>query len=175
LICADKLKMNRVLLHSLVYLLLLLQGVAHAVDVQVGQRLVLPAVTALDGKPIKPGDLRNKVIVLSYFSTTCPFCMNEAPKLQALQESSSADLVVIGVDINHGDPEQKSKVMKWRDRFKLTHPITTDYKLIESVLGRPKGIPSHYIIDKSGVLKQIELGEMHDEDFDDIARFARRK
>ncbi|MDQ9170146.1 TlpA disulfide reductase family protein [Oxalobacteraceae bacterium R-40] len=167
--------MNRVLLHSLICLLVLFQGIAHAADVQVGQRLTLPAITVMDGKQIKPGDLRNKVIVLSYFSTTCPFCMNEAPKLQALQESSSADLVVIGVDINHADPEQESKVMKWRDRFRLTHPITIDYKRIESALGKPKGIPSHYIIDKNGVLKQIELGEMHDEDFEDIARFARKK
>jgi thiol-disulfide isomerase/thioredoxin len=166
--------MSRVLLHSLVYLLLLFQVAAHAEEVRVGQRLALPTITTLDGKKINPGDVRNKVIVLSYFSTTCPFCMNEAPKLQALQESSSADLLVIGVDINHTDPEQKSKVMKWRERYKLTHPITTDYKVIESAVGKPKGIPAHYIVDKSGVLKQVELGEMHDEDFDDIARFAKR-
>ena len=52
--------------------------------------------------------------------------------------------------------------------------MTTDFPLLEPVLGKPKGLPVTYIIDRRGKLNRIEVGEMLDEDFDDIARFAQK-
>lgn len=149
-------------------------GWLHAEEARVGDAPVLPALTAIDGSTITPHSLRGKVIVLAYFSSTCPFCMNEAPKLQKLHRENANRLTVIGVNIEHRDPDQRAKAVRWVEKYKLTHPVTTDFKSLEPILGKPKGIPATYIFDAQGRLSRVEIGEMLDEDFDDIARFARR-
>lgn len=154
--------------------LLLFAGWLHAADVRVGDAPALPALTTLDGKKINPAGLRGKVVVLSYFSTTCPFCMNEASKLEKLYRNNADKLIVIGIDVDYKDAEQKMKAAKWVEKYKLTHPVTTDFALLQPVLGKPKGLPVNYVFDRQGKLNRIEVGEMLDEDFDDIARFARQ-
>ncbi|RJG05695.1 TlpA family protein disulfide reductase [Noviherbaspirillum cavernae] len=155
--------------------LLMFVGGLHAAGARVGDVPVLPALRTLDGTIINPAKLRGKVVVLSYFSSTCPFCMNEAPKLQKLYRDNADKLIVIGVNIEDKDPEQKSKALIWVEKYKLMHPVTTDFSALERVLGKRKGLPVNYVFDKQGRLHRVDVGEIFDEDFDDIARFAREK
>lgn len=151
----------------------LLAGWLHAADLRVGDTPRLPAVRAIDGSLVDPAALRGKVVVLSYFATTCPFCMNEAPKLQKLYRENRDRLVVIGVNIQKNDPDQRNKVRQWIDKYRLTFPVTTDYEAIEAVTGRLKGLPVNHVLDRQGRVVRIDVGEIFDEDFDDIARLAR--
>lgn len=163
---------------ALLPMLLLLSALAlcasatHAAELRAGDVPRLPVVSALDGSRIDLNAQRGKVLVLSYFSVTCPFCMNEAPKLQKLYRNHADRLTVITVNIDEPDASQKARAVEWIRKYRLTHPVTTDYALLRPVLGRPKGLPVHFIFDREGRLQRTEIGEMLDEDFDDIARFA---
>ena len=134
----------------------------------------LPAFTTLDGTAIAPAQLAGKTTVVAFFSSTCPFCMNEAPKLQKLYRDNRQVLNVVSVNIEASDPAQASKGAAWVRKYGLTHPVTLDYRAFEAVLGKPKGIPALYVFDRDGKLVRSEIGEMLDEDFDDIARDARK-
>ena len=134
----------------------------------------VPAFTVLDGTPVAPARLLGKTTVVAFFSSTCPFCMNEAPKLQKLYRDNKQVLNVVAVNIEAGDPEQAAKAAAWVVKYRLTHPVTLDYRAFEAALGKPKGIPALYIFDRQGKLSRKEVGEMLDEDFDDIAREARK-
>lgn len=153
--------------------LLLFAGWLHAAPARIGETPVLPELTTVNGKRLQPADWRGKVVVISYFSTTCPFCMNEAPQLQKLSRENPDNVVVLTVDVDHKDPQQRGNVQQWIKKYQLTHPVTTDFARLEPVLGKPKGLPINYIFDRAGKLSRIEVGEMLDEDFDDIARYAR--
>lgn len=153
--------------------LLLLAGALAAAEVRVGDAPALPAVRTLDGKVIDAASLRGKVVVISYFATTCPFCMNEAPKLQKLHRENQDRLTVIGVNIQRNDPEQRAKTLQWIEKYQLTHPVTTDFAALENVLGKLKGLPVNQVFDRQGKVIRIDIGEIFDEDFDDIARLAR--
>lgn len=153
--------------------LLLLAGALAAAEVRVGDTPALPAVRTLDGKVIDAASLRGKVVVISYFATTCPFCMNEAPKLQKLHRENQDRLTVIGVNIQRNDPEQRAKTLQWIEKYQLTHPVTTDFAALENVLGKLKGLPVNQVFDRQGKVIRIDIGEIFDEDFDDIARLAR--
>ena len=48
----------------------------------------LPEFRTLDGAFVSPAQLHGKVTVVALFSVTCPFCMNEAPKLQRLHHAT---------------------------------------------------------------------------------------
>lgn len=150
-------------------------GMANAGEVRIGDTPVLPVLTTLDGKTIDPAKLRGKVVVLSYFASYCPFCMIEAPKLQKLYREHADRLVVIGVNIEHKDAAQKEKAVQWVEKYRLTHPVTTDYLSLEQALGKRKGLPVNYVFDARGVVRRIDVGELFDEDFDDIARMARQR
>lgn len=148
-------------------------GQLHAEGLRVGDMPVLPAVHTLDGKLVDAASLRGKVVVISYFATTCPFCMNEAPKLQKLYRENKGKLIVIGVNIQRNDPEQRVKTRQWVEKYGLTYPVTTDFTALEKVLGKLKGLPVNQIFDERGKVARIDIGEIFDEDFDDIARLAR--
>lgn len=130
----------------------------------------LPAFRTLDGVAVPAASLQGKVTVVALFSVTCPFCMNESPKLQKLYRDNRAVLNVVAVSVDRGDAAASAR--KWARKYGLTHPVTADHARFEAVLGKPKGIPSLYVFDRSGSLVRTEVGEMLDEDFDDIARFA---
>lgn len=151
----------------------LLAAAPHAAGLQVGDAPAIPAVRAVNGKTIDVAAYRGKVVVVSYFSSICPFCMNEAPKLQKLYQENKDKLVVIGVNIEKNNPEQRDRTEQWIAKYKLTYPVTTDFAAFESALGRLKGLPVNQIFDKSGKVARIDVGEIFDEDFDDIARMAR--
>lgn len=151
---------------------LLLAGAVHAAPLPVkGQSVALPALAAAAHVPEKA--LEGKVVVLAWFATWCPFCMHEAPQLQRLYTANAQRLVVIGVNVEHGDAEQAAKVKAWTTRFGWKFPVVLDAAALEGVLGKPKGLPALVVLARDGTVHQVESGEMLDEDFDDIAAFAR--
>jgi len=148
---------------------------AQAGQARVGDAPPLPTITTLDGRTLTSADLKGKVVILSYFASDCPFCMNEAPKLQKLYRNNRDRLIVIGVNIEQRDANQRLKANQWVEKYKLTFPITIQYQTLEKVLGRRIGLPINYVFDKRGVLTRIDAGEIFDEDFDEIARMAQRE
>lgn len=152
---------------------LLLPVGAGAAGARIGERVVLPALSTVDGGKLGSDALRGKVVVLAWFATWCPYCMLEAPQLQKLYRENSDRLAVIGVDIEPDDPGRAGRIAKWIEKYGLTFPVTTDRAALERVLGKRKGVPLVLVIDRRGVLRQVEAGEMLDEDFDEIASFAR--
>jgi thiol-disulfide isomerase/thioredoxin len=136
-----------------------------------GQAVALPALAAAAHLPVTA--LEGKVLVLAWFATWCPWCMHEAPQLQRLYTANSDRILVIGVNVEQGDKEQAAKVKGWTDKFGWKFPVVLDAAALEGVVGKPKGLPALVVLARDGTVHQVESGEMLDEDFDDIAAWAR--
>ncbi|PYU16343.1 MAG: TlpA family protein disulfide reductase [Acidobacteria bacterium] len=55
----------------------------------------------LDGKPAKLADLRGKVVVLNFWATWCPPCVEEMPSLNRLQQHLAPQgVTVLGVSVD---------------------------------------------------------------------------
>lgn len=164
------------LLRRVAWLMLLAAGLLACAAVQaaprIGEAVALPPLSTVDGKAITPAQLRGKPVVIAWFATWCPYCAQEAPKLQKLYQDSHGRLAVIGVNIDRGDPQRAAKVRQWIAKYKLTHAVTLDDEALERVFGKRKGLPVVAVIDKHGVLRQVEVGEMLDDDIADLARYA---
>jgi cytochrome c biogenesis protein CcmG, thiol:disulfide interchange protein DsbE len=117
-----------------------------------------PAVASLParvGKPTHLSDFKGKVVVLNFWATWCPPCVDEAPALNHLQQRiASRGGVIIGVSIDD-DPEKYEKFLKdfgvpfptWRDpSAKVMH----DYGTVM--------IPETYIIDRHGRIARKIIG-----------------
>jgi thiol-disulfide isomerase/thioredoxin len=153
---------------------MLLAATAHAAPVPVvGQQVALPALAAAAGMP--PAALAGKAVVVAWFASWCPFCMQEAPRLQRLYAANAQHVMVVGVNVERGAPDQADRVAQWVARFGWTFPVVRDAAALEQVLGKPKGVPALVVVSRDGRVQQVESGEMLEEDFDDIAASARQE
>ena len=65
----------------------------------------------LDGKPAKLADLRGKVVVLNFWATWCPPCIEETPALNQLERHiASRGGMVLGISVDE-DPEAYHKFL----------------------------------------------------------------
>jgi peroxiredoxin len=77
-------------------------------------------LTTFDGKPVSLSDYRGKVVLLDFWATFCPPCVQALPQLQALhQKHSGRGFAVIGVTVD----DRAALVRKATRRAKVTYPI----------------------------------------------------
>lgn len=107
--------------------------------------------TGFDGSIQKLKDLRGKAVILDFWATYCPPCIEEIPHLKALKEKYGDDLVVIGLHV--GGEEDKPKVPEFVERLKIDYPLAYPEDALTSfVFGADTAIPQTAIFDREGQL-----------------------
>jgi len=106
----------------------------------------------IDGKPQRLSDYRGKVVVLNFWASWCPPCVEEAPALNRLQRHiEPLGGTILGVSIDE-DPAAYKKFLKdfgivfptWRD------PHVQDNKSKIALGYGTSLIPETYVIDRHG-------------------------
>ncbi len=112
-------------------------------------------LTDLHGKQIKLSDYRGKWVVLNYWATWCPPCLEEIPELVHFHEThKDSKAVVIGVDMEELPREELVEFVE--DNF-VTYPIipmTDDMPAFDYV----KSYPTTYLIDPHGMAVVKHVG-----------------
>ena len=113
--------------------------------------------TALDGTRIELFELRGKVVVVSFWTTRCPICAAEIPKLNNLTERYKGnDVIFLGLTT---DNEGKVKSYLKKKPFNFTI-LPNSFSILLAYADRDgdghvtMGYPSHYLINQKG---EIEL------------------
>jgi thiol-disulfide isomerase/thioredoxin len=139
---------------------------AHAAFI--GDSMVLPATTLIDGTIRKPDHWRNKVLIIERFATWCPFCKLQNPKLEKLlRANQSKGLEVLALSIDKNAAEVPKYMQQHGYSFNAAM-MTLEW---QRVLGDVKGLPVVWVIGRDGKLKQVEAREMFDEDINELARW----
>jgi len=111
------------------------------------------ALKELNGQTVRLSDQKGKVVFLNFWATWCPPCREEMPSIQRLhQRLGNTDFIILAVSLDQGDI--RSFVKKGNYSFK----ILLDPK---GEIGRKygvTGIPTTYIIDKNGAIRQKAVG-----------------
>ena len=126
--------------------------------------------TAVDGTKVSLSSFKGKAVWLSFGATWCAPCQAEAPDIQAAHVKSKAKgVVVLGLYIS----EDTTTVRDYSERIGLTFPQVADSEDRIASAYRVNGIPVHYFIDRSGVLRNIVTGSMNPERMDsEIAKIS---
>jgi thiol-disulfide isomerase/thioredoxin len=128
-----------------------------AVGINVGE--IAPDFTLLDleGKEVRLGEFRGKVVFVNFWATWCPPCRAEMPDIESLyQEHKDKGLVVIGIDISESEATVRQFVQ--RGGYSWTFVLDSDGAVAASY--NIRAIPTSFFIDREGVIQAVNIGAM---------------
>jgi cytochrome c biogenesis protein CcmG/thiol:disulfide interchange protein DsbE len=109
----------------------------------------------LDGKPTKLSDLRGKVVLVNFWATWCPPCIDETPSLNELQRRiASRGGVVLGVSEDDDQQAYDEFLKTYQIRFPTFRDST---KQIPAQYGTSM-YPDTYVIGRNGKLDRKIVG-----------------
>ena len=108
------------------------------------------------GKTHRLQDYKGKWVLVNFWATWCPPCLEEMPDLQKLHEKRK-DVVVIGIAMEYTDPKY---VLSFADDLLVTFPIVLGNAQIAAQIGRIRGLPSTYLFSPQGKLATHHVGAL---------------
>ena len=113
-------------------------------------------LTDAKGKVHRLQDYKGKWVLVNFWATWCPPCLEEMPDLQKLHETRK-DLVVIGIAMDYKDPKY---VITFAEDLLVTFPIVLGDKQIAAQIGRLSGLPTTFLYSPQGTLATQNVGAL---------------
>jgi cytochrome c biogenesis protein CcmG/thiol:disulfide interchange protein DsbE len=119
--------------------------------------------TTLDGTPFRLADLRGHPVIINFWGPSCVPCRSEFPLFTSkLAEHAADGLVVVGVLMYDTPTEARAFVAQ----FGATWPTVLDPDGRLRAAYQAVARPQSYFVDRSGVLRAIQIGEVVSADFE---------
>jgi peroxiredoxin len=132
-------------------------------QVAVGEKAPDFQLQTLDGKDIKLSELEGQPVIINFWATWCTPCKKEMPDLQGLYDSnegSHIEILAINMTTMESDGE---KVREFSDELGLTFPLLLDKDGDVEKTYQVITIPTTYIIDSKGIIREKIVGPMDKE------------
>lgn len=106
-------------------------------------------LTDIEGRALSLAQYRGKVVILDFWAPWCPPCRKEIPDFISLQHQYALQgLQVIGIGL-----DEPSKVAAFVQENGINYPVAAGDDAISNLYGGVSGIPTTFIIDRQGVIK----------------------
>jgi peroxiredoxin len=122
------------------------------------------SVTNLDGQTVHLADLKGKRVVLNFWATWCPPCLEEIPNFIKLRSATSPpNIVILGISTDDL-ATQKAFAQRQGINYPLTilQNVPSPYRDVDT-------IPVTMIIDRNGIVQHVLFGP---QDFKDLEKYA---
>jgi thiol-disulfide isomerase/thioredoxin len=118
------------------------------------------AFTLTDSKGVvhTSDSYKGKWVLVNFWATWCPPCLEEIPDLITLHEKyRKTKLEVIGIAMDYQDPKQ---VLGFADSMFISYPIVLGDSKIAAQFGRLQGLPTSYLYNPEGKLVAYQVGAL---------------
>ena len=137
------------------------------VDPSVGSLAPDFALTTLDGENISLADLHGKNVLINYWATWCPPCLNELTALENIQSQFEGQDFVV-VTINGIEQDNLGDVQATVQEYGITYPVLLDENESFWDAYRILFLPTSIYINEQGIIRFIKFGEQTETEFSDM-------
>lgn len=135
-----------------------------------GTPITLPDVELLDGSRFEAARVTQQVVVIYWWSSTCPFCALQSPEIEKLwqsqrQQPDGLKLLTLSIDRK---PELAAAYLRKKG---YTFPAAWVTPEVHRVLPKPKGLPITLVRGRDGRVLQAESGQLFPEDVEQLTRW----
>jgi thiol-disulfide isomerase/thioredoxin len=109
------------------------------------------------GKTHRLADYKGKWVLVNFWATWCPPCLEEIPDLVALHENKQNRLVVIGIAMDYRDPKQ---VIEFAEQQMISYPIVLGNSKSSAEIGPVRGLPTTYLYNPEGKVVAYNVGAL---------------
>ena len=104
---------------------------------------------------------RGKVLLVNFWATWCPPCVEEMPELVDLQNSSEIkNLQIVGIGV-----DSPSNIQQFTKKFQISYPILVagmeGTEIARALGNQAGGLPFTVLIDAEGRVRQTYLGRLN--------------
>lgn len=115
----------------------------------------------ITGIPGSIGELKGRVVLLRFWADWCPYCKFEMPRINLFYQRLKGE----GFDVVAVNVGQTRDVVE-----AFTAQLDLSYRMVMDPDGKVarsygvKGIPTNFLIDRTGIVREILVGEIFIED-----------
>lgn len=125
-----------------------------------------------DQKPISTADWKNKVLVVNFWASWCPPCVEEMPALDKIQgEYDPKKMLIVGIGI-----DSPSNIRQFIETTIISYPIVLGGlggNEINKMLGNPSGaLPFTVVINAAGDITGRKLGKISEDELRKLIKDA---
>jgi peroxiredoxin len=122
---------------------------------KLAEDFVLPTTS---GGPFKLSAHRGRVVMVNFWATWCPPCLEEMPAMERLyRQHKDAGFTLIAVSVD-GDP---ALVGPFVARHRFTFPVALDTRMDLANSYTVRALPSSFIVARDGTLAALAIGPRH--------------
>jgi thiol-disulfide isomerase/thioredoxin len=118
--------------------------------------------------PLTAGGLRGKVVLVDFWTYSCVNCLRTLPHIKAWHERyNGRGLVVLGVHTPEFDFEKDpANVRRAVLQQGIAYPVAQDNDFKTWRAFGNRAWPTHYLVDKKGIVRHVQVGEGGYEDME---------
>lgn len=126
-------------------------------------------MTDTAGKVHKLSQYKGKWVLVNFWATWCPPCLEEIPDLVDLHENRKNNLVVLGVALDYRNGQQ---VKDFADSLLVSYPIILGDRKMAAQIGPVDGLPTTYLYNPQGKMVARQMGPITRSDVENFIRGA---
>jgi thiol-disulfide isomerase/thioredoxin len=129
---------------------------ARSVPPAVGLQAPAFELTSLEGERYTLQSVSGKVVIINFWATWCPPCVEEMPLLQKYADLYPDRLIILGVN----QLESRAEVQQFADDYNLSFPLLLDQNGAAGRIYYANNLPMTYFIEPGGNIKGVHLGKL---------------